>query len=297
VTKDKAESFSALCNFDSRRRVDETTLVGIDEAGRGPLAGPVVAAAVALHPDRLELLMGMNDSKALGVKTRERLFASVRETALCFGIARVEAEEIDSINILRATHRAMAKALAQCNIEYPVVLVDGNPVPGLGNRVENVISGDAKSLSIASASVLAKVERDSIMLDYAKQYPHYCFEKHKGYGTAYHRLAIEVFGACPLHRKSFAPVCDNLNPRRPGKVFRDMWRAIESVTEMDAWRDTHGLLMENLRALNLSEGRLLALRLKDSAATVKLRGKALKEEMEKFAKRLGPLQPLASTAK
>ena len=178
---------------------------GVDEAGRGPLAGPVVAAAVILSEETI--IEEVNDSKKLTPKKREVLFDKIKSQALSYGIGIVDNETIDKINILQATFLAMKKALTQLKINPDIVLVDGNhKIPGLEIKQEAIISGDAKSQSIACASILAKVTRDNLMLQYAKQYPQYLFDKHKGYGTKAHIEAIKKFGACPIHRKTFAPI-------------------------------------------------------------------------------------------
>jgi ribonuclease HII len=189
-------------------------IAGIDEAGRGPLAGPVVAAAV-IFPQNLTI-EGINDSKKLTPKKRETLFEEIKARALSFSIAAVDNKTIDEINILQATFKAMASAAQDLKIKPNLLLIDGNhkiprlyfPQPSCNFLCsqETIISGDAKSASIAAASILAKVARDKIMNDYAKLYPQYGFEKHKGYGTKAHRQAVENFGACPIHRMTFAPL-------------------------------------------------------------------------------------------
>ena len=178
-----------------------TAVCGIDEAGRGPLAGPVVAAAVIL-PEDLQL-PGVNDSKKITEKKREILFDFVKEHALAYGIGEASETEIDEINILQATFLAMRRAVEALQIPADYALVDGNRIQGLPVPAETVIGGDGKVLSIAAASILAKVTRDRYMRDMAAQYPEYGFEKHKGYGTKAHYAAIEQYGICPLHRKTF----------------------------------------------------------------------------------------------
>lgn len=178
-----------------------TAVCGIDEAGRGPLAGPVVAAAVIL-PEGIQL-PGVNDSKKITEKKREILFDFVREHALAYGIGEASETEIDEINILQATFLAMRRAVEALQIPADYALVDGNRIQGLPIPAETVIGGDGKVLSIAAASILAKVTRDRYMRDMAAQYPEYGFEKHKGYGTKAHYAAIEQYGICPLHRKTF----------------------------------------------------------------------------------------------
>ena len=187
-------------------------VAGVDEAGRGPLAGPVVAAAVILPPHWAETglppeLAGLNDSKQLTEAQRERFFTFLTVSAeIEFGIAEVDAAVIDQINILQATHRAMNGALAKLHPLPAHALVDGRPVKTLGVPQTAIVKGDARSYSIAAASVLAKVTRDRQMREYDRQFPGYGFAVHKGYGTARHLAAIEKLGACAIHRKSFAPL-------------------------------------------------------------------------------------------
>lgn len=190
-------------------------LAGVDEAGRGPLAGPVVAAAAVLPeewatngvPDSLK---GLNDSKQLSEPVREELYEAIQTNdTIVSAVAVVEAPVIDEINILQATHRAMNQALAGLEPPANHALVDGRPVPSLTLPQTAIVKGDAKSFSIAAASILAKVTRDRLMVQYDEQFPGYGFAGHKGYGTKAHLLAIEELGACPLHRVSFAPLKNN----------------------------------------------------------------------------------------
>jgi ribonuclease HII len=178
-------------------------IAGIDEAGRGPLAGPVSVAAVIL-PEGFEHEK-LNDSKKLTEARRERIY---EELIACKGlrwtVVLAHAEEIDRINILQATHAAMREAALK--LEPDVVLIDGLPVPRFPLPQQALVKGDSLSLSIAAASVIAKVTRDRLMLEAAKEYPQYGFEKHKGYGTRQHMAALEKHGPCPLHRRSFAPI-------------------------------------------------------------------------------------------
>ena len=176
-------------------------ICGIDEAGRGPLAGPVCAAAVIL-PEGLEI-PGLNDSKKLTDKKRRELFPIIEEQALAYGIGWASQEEIDDINILQATFLAMSRAVEQLNIRPDLALVDGNRAPTLDLPVETVVKGDSLSASIAAASVLAKVSRDDVMLRKAEEYPGYGFEVHKGYGTKAHYEALRTFGPSPIHRRTF----------------------------------------------------------------------------------------------
>ena len=187
-------------------------VAGVDEAGRGPLAGPVVAAAAILPPRWADTglpaeLAGLNDSKQLTAAQREKFFEFLTRCAeVEFAIAQVDAGVIDEINVLQATHRAMNAALAQLTPLPPHALVDGRPVKTLRVPQTAIIKGDARSYSIAAASVLAKVTRDRRMQALHAQFPAYGFDQHKGYGTAQHLAAIAQHGACPVHRKSFAPL-------------------------------------------------------------------------------------------
>lgn len=176
-------------------------ICGVDEAGRGPLAGPVCAAAVILPPHLR--IPGLNDSKKLSDKRRRELFPVICEQALAYGIAFATEQEIDEINILHATFLAMERALAQLKIRPDLVLIDGNRQKDFGLPVKTVVKGDSLSANIAAASVLAKVTRDDFMVRQAEQFPEYGFEIHKGYGTKAHYAALEQYGACPIHRKTF----------------------------------------------------------------------------------------------
>ena len=176
-------------------------ICGVDEAGRGPLAGPVCAAAVILPPNTI--IDGVNDSKKLTEKKREALFDVIKETAVSYSIAYASVEEIESINILNATMLAMKRAVEGLDVKADYAMIDGNKMPPLDIDGETIVKGDAKCMSIACASILAKVSRDRLLYDYAKEYPQYQFDKHKGYGTAAHREAILEYGPCPYHRMSF----------------------------------------------------------------------------------------------
>ena len=185
--EEKYDSFSYIC--------------GIDEAGRGPLAGPVVAGAVVLPKGKR--ILYVNASKKLSEKKREELFDVIKEEALSFGLGIVSPERIDEINILQATYEAMREAVNKLSVSPDILLNDAVTIPGIDIRQVPIIKGDAKSLTIASASILAKVTRDRIMAEYDLQYPEYGFAKHKGYGTKAHIDAIRQFGPCPIHRKTF----------------------------------------------------------------------------------------------
>lgn len=177
------------------------SVCGVDEAGRGPLAGPVCAAAVIL-PEGV-IIDGVNDSKKLSEKKRESLFDVIREQALSYSIAYATVDEIEEINILNATMLAMRRAIDGLDIKADYAMIDGNKIPPLDIDAECIVKGDAKSMSIACASILAKVSRDRLLYKYAEEYPMYGFDKHKGYGTKVHREAILKYGSCPYHRKSF----------------------------------------------------------------------------------------------
>ena len=175
---------------------------GVDEAGRGPLAGPVCAAAVIL-PDNCEI-EGLNDSKKISEKKREALFDIIKEKAIAYSIAYGSLEEIEEYNILEATYLAMNRAIEGLNTKADFALIDGNRVPkGIKIPCETVVRGDSKSCSIAAASILAKVTRDRLMLEYDTKYPQYLFAQHKGYGTKAHYEAIKQHGVCEIHRLSF----------------------------------------------------------------------------------------------
>ncbi len=186
-------------------RFDVSGLVaGVDEAGRGPLAGPVVAAAVML--DDLKPIKGLNDSKVLSASTRERLFDEIHAKALCLCIAQASVEEIDTLNILQATMLAMRRAVEGLRLRPNKVLVDGNRLPILKVAAEAIVRGDSRVKAISAASILAKVHRDRLCLALHLEHPQYGFDGHKGYPTPAHLAALKAHGACPHHRRSFAPV-------------------------------------------------------------------------------------------
>jgi len=179
-------------------------LAGVDEAGRGPLAGPVVAAAVIL--DDLRPIKGLNDSKQLSARVRDRLYDEIHAKALCFSIAQASVEEIDTLNILQATLLAMRRAVEGLRLRPNKVLVDGNRLPVLKIAAEAIVQGDAKIKAISAASILAKVFRDRLCQELHQQHPQYGFDGHKGYPTPEHLAALKAHGVCPHHRRSFAPV-------------------------------------------------------------------------------------------
>jgi ribonuclease HII len=179
-------------------------IAGVDEAGRGPLAGPVVAAAVIL--DERNPIKGLADSKVLTARRREQLFDEIRAKALCCSVSEASVDEIDALNILQATMLAMRRAVEGLRLKPALVLVDGNRLPPLSMRAEAIVKGDSKVPAISAASILAKVTRDRWCAALDKQYPQYGFAGHKGYGTAEHLQALQAHGACPQHRKTFSPV-------------------------------------------------------------------------------------------
>ncbi len=186
-------------------------LCGVDEAGRGPLAGPVVTAAVILPEEAI--ITGINDSKKLTPAKREKLYDEIYEKAVSVGVGIVHEREIDRMNILKATILAMKKSLGALSVKPQLVLIDGNPVEITHFPVRNLVKGDTRSLSIAAASVIAKVTRDRMMSEYGKIFPDFGFERHKGYGTSKHIDVLKKLGATPIHRRSFSPVSSCL----PGK--------------------------------------------------------------------------------
>ncbi len=184
------------------RKKGMKNICGIDEAGRGPLAGPVVVAAVIMPED--SMIEGVNDSKKVSEKKREKLFEEITSQAITYGVGIVDQKEIDEINILNATKKGLTKALTELSQKPDIILVDAlTGIDTLGVPYQSIIKGDAKSYSIAAASIIAKVTRDRIMRSWDEVYPEYGFEKHKGYGTAAHIQAIKENGICPLHRKTF----------------------------------------------------------------------------------------------
>lgn len=188
-------------------------VAGVDEAGRGPLAGPVVAAAVIL--DERQPIKGLADSKTLTAFRREKLFDEIRAKALCCSISQASVEEIEQLNILQATLLAMRRAVEGLRLLPKLVLVDGNRLPLLAMRAEAIVRGDALVPAISAASILAKVHRDRWCAEYDQQFPQYGFAKHKGYGTAEHLAALREHGACPQHRKTFRPVADRMRETLP----------------------------------------------------------------------------------
>ncbi len=191
--------------FNDQMLVDSADLIaGVDEAGRGPLAGPVVAAAVILDPD--QPIEGLRDSKKLTARVRERLAEEIKRKALAWSVAHATVEEIDALNILEATMLAMKRAIVGLSIEPNLILVDGNRIPRMNRRINAVVKGDDKVPAISAASILAKTTRDSAMMELDERYPQYGFAAHKGYGVKRHIEAIRRYGVLPVHRRTFSPV-------------------------------------------------------------------------------------------
>ncbi|MBQ2864825.1 MAG: ribonuclease HII [Clostridia bacterium] len=193
-----------MFNFDLGFKTENINLIaGVDEAGRGPLAGPVCVAAVIMPLEQNKIISGVNDSKKLTEKKREALFDEIINTALAYKIELVSEKEIDRVNILNATKQGMKQAICGLNTKPDLVLIDAVKLDGINVPQESIIKGDAKSYNIAAASILAKVTRDRLMLELDKKYPEYNFKKHKGYGTKEHIENLKKFGKCEIHRDSF----------------------------------------------------------------------------------------------
>lgn len=188
--------------LDYERKYKNMIVAGIDEAGRGPLAGPVVCACVIMSLEKDKIIEGINDSKKLSPSKREKLYDQILKTALDYSIVEIDEKIIDEINILNATKLGMKKALENLKIKPDIVLIDAVKIES-DIKQENIIKGDALSYNIASASILAKVYRDRLMIELSKKYPQYNFAKHKGYGTKEHIEALKLYGKCPIHRNSF----------------------------------------------------------------------------------------------
>lgn len=195
------ERLEKMLEFEKKYGDTFTCICGIDEAGRGPFAGPVVAGAVVL-PVGLKI-EGLNDSKQVSAKKREELFEEIKEKAVSFGIGMSSPARIDEINILQATYEAMQHAVEDLQVVPDLLLNDAVTIPQIPIKQVGIVKGDARSLSIAAASIIAKVTRDRLMVEYASLYPEYGFEKNKGYGSAEHREALQKYGPCPIHRNTF----------------------------------------------------------------------------------------------
>lgn len=217
MTRGKGESepkFMPHYIYESRwLKTVEGPIAGVDEAGRGPLAGPVVAAAVVL--DRKRIPKGLNDSKQMSEGAREQAYVRILERALAWGVGEASVDEIDLVNIRQATHLAMARAVRALSVAANFALVDGNDAPALPCRCDTLVEGDAKSVSIAAASIIAKVTRDRMMRALHEQFPGYGWFTNKGYGTEEHLVALNRLGPCVHHRRSFAPVYQILRPVSP----------------------------------------------------------------------------------
>lgn len=205
------ERLELMCEYENQYAAC-AYICGIDEAGRGPLAGPVVAGA-AILPKDCEILF-LNDSKKLSEKRRDELFLEIKKKCIAWGVGIVGPEQIDEINILQATYEAMRQAISKLSVEPELLLNDAVTIPGVTIGQISIIKGDAKSVSIAAASILAKVTRDQMMVQYDQLFPGYGFAKHKGYGTAAHIAAIKELGPCPIHRSTFIKNFTTIQPCR-----------------------------------------------------------------------------------
>ncbi|MGP0565847.1 MULTISPECIES: ribonuclease HII [unclassified Nitrospina] len=210
IPYDRTKRWGVMLDFEREAESNGyQCIAGVDEAGRGPLAGPVVAAAVIL-PAGLSI-PGLDDSKKLTPSQRERLYSVILDVCRAQAIAVVDAATIDAINILQASRLAMKQAVEQLTLQTDFVLIDGNQAIEISADQRTIVGGDGKSLSIAAASVLAKVHRDRLMDTYHAEYPHYGFDRHKGYGTRFHRDRIREWGPCPIHRQTFKGVKEHLH--------------------------------------------------------------------------------------
>jgi ribonuclease HII len=232
------------------RKSGFTIIAGVDEVGRGPLAGPVVAGAVIL-PAGAEL-PGVDDSKKLTAEKRESLFGLITDIALGWGIGMIDNEEIDATSIVDATHSAMRTAIANLGVKPDIVLVDGTRAPGSGCRERTVVNGDARCISIAAASVVAKVTRDRLMRDLDSRFPAYGFAGHKGYGAASHVAALREHGPCPLHRCSFKIVPRVSPPGTTAAVLADRFRMAATKREIDRTAAAVSKLSEYLTEIELA---------------------------------------------
>lgn len=225
----------AFEGFDDRTVYPGKMVAGVDEAGRGPLAGPVVAAAAILPADvPLEAFGGLADSKALSEAQRERIYDRVLSLCPAIGVGVADQGEIDRVNILQATLRAMRRALEQLIPKPDLVLVDGLQVPVTECPARALVKGDSRSASIAAASIVAKVTRDRMMAQSHREYPCYRFDRHKGYGSGLHLAALKVFGPCPLHRRSYSPVARALHPCPPTAGFLELYEWAASANSGQA---------------------------------------------------------------
>ncbi|MCK8825643.1 ribonuclease HII [Fuchsiella alkaliacetigena] len=249
------ERLKRMQRYEKELRKQGYSLIGgIDEAGRGPLAGPVVAAVVILPPEIY--IQGLNDSKQLSEAKREKLFAVIQKQAIDLGVGIVEAGEIDKINIRQANYRAMRQAIDSLTESPDYLLVDGEEIPGIEIEQQKVVDGDQLSISIAAASIIAKVTRDRILVEYDQQYPEYGFKKHKGYGTEEHVAALEEVGPCAIHRYSFSKVKEAALSE-DYRLFAQGLKEAQSIAELEAVAQTIQDCGELLSELELAELRQL----------------------------------------
>ena len=223
----------------------KTTVAGIDEAGRGPLAGPVIAAAVVF--EKGEIIEGINDSKRLSPKKRELLYDKIMKKAKAVSIGQVESQEIDRINILNATHKAMRQAVGRLKLKVEHLLVDGRPIPDKIYPQTAIVGGDRSCYSVAAASIVAKVYRDRLMVEYDSVFPGYGFARHKGYGTKKHREAIIKLKPCPIHRMTFSCVKEHLLDVKHTKNMRDLGRYGENIAAFYLYKKGYRILERNFR--------------------------------------------------
>ncbi len=246
--------FEAFEGFDDRAVYPGQSVAGVDEAGRGPLAGPVVAAAVILPAGvPLEEFGGLNDSKALSEAQRERIYDRIFSLCPSVGVGVADEREIDRVNILQATLQAMRRALEQLIPKPDRVLVDGLQVPVTDCPAHALVKGDSRSASIAAASIVAKVTRDRMMARFHLEYPRYRFDRHKGYGSGLHLAALKVFGPCPLHRRSYAPVARAMQPFSPTPEFPELYRSAASAAAREAGANLMREIQGALERVSLRE--------------------------------------------
>lgn len=245
------ERFRKMQKFEKELFANDYQLIGgVDEAGRGPLAGPV-AAAVVILPQEI-FIPGLNDSKKLSEKKREELFSVIQEQAIDLGVGIINSTRIDEINILNANYEAMQEAIADLEKTPDYLLVDGEEIPEIDIEQEKVVDGDARSISIAAASIIAKVTRDRMLVEYAKEYPEYGFAGHKGYGTAEHIAALKEHGPCEIHRYSFSKVKEAALGE-DYHLFKEGLEKAESVAELESIAETVRECTELLSELELGE--------------------------------------------
>lgn len=276
-----AERWRQLRAGDRARRQGARLLAGVDEAGRGPLAGPVVAAAVVLPDDDgvLAALEGIDDSKRLSQPERERLLAVIESLALSLSIGVATREEVDAVNVLNAAHRAMVRAVGGLAVRPERVLIDGLPVPPLGCSQQSVVDGDAFCLSIAAAGIAAKVTRDRMMAELHHRYPRYRFDQHKGYGTAYHLAALDVWGPSEEHRRCYAPVAARAAVPPHCARFDALWERVERAADAPEWYAACGAAAREADQLAQHHRRMLALGLRLRAKELNLGAAAVRRNL------------------